>query len=93
MPKTTPSIKVEAVRSFGGEVVLHGDTYDEAADHAKALAKSKNFVEIHPFDDPDTIAGQASVESSSPSASSSKNSRLARQTSSAFTATSRSARV
>ena len=61
MPVTTPSIKVEAVRSLGGEVVLHGDAYDDAYAHAKSLAESDGLVFIHPFDDPDVIAGQGTI--------------------------------
>ena len=61
MPVTTPSIKVDAVRSLGGEVVLHGDTYDEAYAHARTLEASEGLVFIHPFDDPDVIAGQGTI--------------------------------
>ena len=64
MPATAPAIKVEAVRRLGGEyvqVVLHGDFYDEASQRAKALQAEHNYTYIHPFDDPDTIAGQGTV--------------------------------
>ncbi|MDJ0917745.1 MAG: threonine ammonia-lyase, biosynthetic [Woeseiaceae bacterium] len=61
MPVTTPSIKVEAVRALGGEVVLHGDNYDEAQQHARALEASEGFSFIHPFDDPYVIAGQGTI--------------------------------
>jgi threonine dehydratase len=61
MPVTTPSIKIDAVRALGGEVVLHGDTYDEAQEHARQLEKEQNLVFIHPFDDPDVIAGQGTI--------------------------------
>ena len=61
MPVTTPQVKVTAVKNRGGEVVLYGDTYDDACAHAKELAKSKNLTFIHPFDDPDVIAGQGTI--------------------------------
>ena len=61
MPVTTPSIKVEAVRSLGGEVVLHGDAYDDAYAHARVLEKEQGLTFIHPFDDPDVIAGQGTI--------------------------------
>ena len=61
MPVTTPSIKVEAVRALGGEVVLHGDTYDDAYARARDLAASENLEFIHPFDDPYVIAGQGTI--------------------------------
>ncbi len=61
MPVTTPSIKVEAVRQLGGEVVLHGDAYDDAYAHAGELAASDGLVFIHPFDDPTVIAGQGTI--------------------------------
>ncbi len=61
MPKTTPTIKVDAVRSRGAKVVLVGDTYDEASAHAKALVESKGLTYIHPYDDPEVIAGQGTV--------------------------------
>jgi threonine dehydratase len=61
MPVTTPSIKVDAVRSLGGEVVLHGDNYDEAYARACELTEQQQLVFIHPFDDPDVIAGQGTI--------------------------------
>ncbi len=61
MPKTTPPIKVEAVRSHGAKAVLFGDSYDEAYEHSLILAKEKGLTFIHPFDDPDVIAGQGTI--------------------------------
>ncbi len=61
MPVTTPSIKVEAVRQLGGEVVLHGDAYDDAYAHALDIMRRESMVFVHPFDDPDVIAGQATI--------------------------------
>lgn len=61
MPMTTPSIKVDSVKSLGGEVVLHGDTYDDAYAHARKLEKQRGLVFIHPFDDPAVIAGQGTI--------------------------------
>lgn len=61
MPQTTPGIKVDAVRSLGGKAVLHGDSYDEACDHARTLVDRHGYAFIHPFDDPYVIAGQGTV--------------------------------
>ncbi|WP_255349551.1 threonine ammonia-lyase, biosynthetic [Thioalkalivibrio sp. ALMg11] len=61
MPVTTPSIKIDAVRRFGGKAVLHGDSFDEAAAHARELEEKHGYTFIHPFDDPDVIAGQGTV--------------------------------
>ena len=61
MPVTTPSIKVDSVRSLGGEVRLFGDTYDDAYAHARQLEREEQLVFIHPFDDPDVIAGQGTI--------------------------------
>ena len=61
MPVTTPSIKVDAVRSLGGEVVLHGDTYDDAHAHSRELERDQGLTFIHPFDDPMVIAGQGTI--------------------------------
>jgi threonine dehydratase len=61
MPVTTPSIKVRAVRALGATVVLHGDSYDDAAVRARALADEQGRVFVHPYDDPDVIAGQGTV--------------------------------
>jgi len=61
MPKTTPHIKIDAVRARGAKVVLHGDTYDEASQHAHQLVEEKQLTYVHPFDDPDVIAGQGTI--------------------------------
>ena len=61
MPLTTPGIKVNAVKALGGKTLLHGDTYDEAYAHALQLAGERNMVFIHPYDDPDIIAGQGTI--------------------------------
>ena len=61
MPKTTPDIKVASVKARGAKVVLHGDTYDEASVFSKKLAEEKGYQYIHPFDDPDVIAGQGTI--------------------------------
>ncbi|MDX9766440.1 MAG: threonine ammonia-lyase, biosynthetic [Ectothiorhodospiraceae bacterium] len=61
MPVTTPSIKVESVRNLGAKAVLFGDSYDEACDHAMQLAADQGLAFIHPYDDPDVIAGQGTV--------------------------------
>ncbi|MGV6873344.1 threonine ammonia-lyase, biosynthetic [Pseudochelatococcus sp. B33] len=61
MPRTTPGIKVAAVRNLGGEVVLHGDAFDDARRHAAELEKEQGLVFVHPYDDPDVIAGQGTV--------------------------------
>ncbi len=61
MPQTTPHIKVQAVMDLGAEVVLHGDDYDQAHERALALERQRNLIFIHPFDDPDVIAGQGTI--------------------------------
>jgi len=61
MPNTTPAIKVQAVRDWDGEVVLHGDTFDEAYQQARQLEAEQGLTFIHPYDDPDVIAGQGTV--------------------------------
>ena len=61
MPCTTPAIKVLAVQSLGGETVLHGDSYDEACEHALTLAREQKLTFIHPYDDPEVIAGQGTI--------------------------------
>jgi len=61
MPVTTPHIKVQAVMDLGGEVVLHGDDYDAAYEHSLKLASERGLVFVHPFDDPDVIAGQGTI--------------------------------
>ncbi len=61
MPVTTARIKINAVRELGGEVVLHGDSYDDAYAHARELESKQKLSFIHPFDDPDVIAGQGTI--------------------------------
>jgi len=61
MPVTTPAVKIEAVRGLGGEVVLFGDSYSDAYDHALTLQKTQGLTFVHPFDDPDVIAGQGTI--------------------------------
>ncbi|MBK8175141.1 MAG: threonine ammonia-lyase, biosynthetic [Rhodospirillales bacterium] len=61
MPVTTPTIKIDAVRYWGGIVVLEGDTFDEAYAHARRLEQQHGLTFIHPFDDPDVIAGQGTI--------------------------------
>jgi threonine dehydratase len=61
MPTTTPGIKIEAVKSRGATVVLHGDSYSDAYAHALTLAKKSGMTFVHPFDDPDVIAGQGTI--------------------------------
>jgi threonine dehydratase len=61
MPTTTPQIKVDAVQSRGAEVVLYGDSYSDAYVHALELEKSKGLTFVHPYDDPDVIAGQGTI--------------------------------
>ncbi len=61
MPVTTPRIKVDAVAARGARVVLHGDSYDEAHAHAKALGRRQGLTFVHPYDDPDVIAGQGTI--------------------------------
>jgi threonine dehydratase len=61
MPVTAAAIKVQAVASLGGEVVLHGDVFDSAYEHAIKLAAERQLAFVHPFDDPDVIAGQGTV--------------------------------
>ncbi len=61
MPTTTPQLKVDAVRALGGEVVLTGDSYSDAYAHALKLEKQQGLCFVHPFDDPDVIAGQGTV--------------------------------
>lgn len=61
MPVTTPAIKIEGVRTRGGEVVLYGDTYNEAAEFAMQLVKEKGYTFVHAFDDRDVIAGQGTI--------------------------------
>jgi threonine dehydratase len=61
MPETTPQLKVDAVKAKGGEVVLHGETYDDAYTYARHLEAEKGMTFIPPFDDPDVIAGQGTI--------------------------------
>lgn len=61
MPTTTPQLKVEAVRNLGGEVVLAGESYSDAYEHALVLMQEQGLTFVHPFDDPDVIAGQGTV--------------------------------
>ena len=61
MPRTTPRIKVDAVRRFGGEAILEGDGYDEAAALAARLRDEEGRVFVHPYDDLDVIAGQGTI--------------------------------
>ena len=61
MPLTTPRIKVQAVVALGGEAVLFGDDYDQAYEHALQLSRERQLAFIHPFDDPDVIAGQGTI--------------------------------
>ncbi len=61
MPVTTPQLKSDAVRSWGAQVILHGDSYSDAYAHALKLQKTYQYVFVHPFDDPDVIAGQGTI--------------------------------
>jgi len=61
MPETTPPIKIDAVRRLGGELVLHGTSVDDARQHAEKLGKSRGMSFVHPYDDPDVIAGQGTI--------------------------------
>jgi threonine dehydratase len=61
MPVTTPKLKIDAVKALGGEVLLHGDSYSDAHARAKSLEAERGLTFVHPFDDPDVIAGQGTV--------------------------------
>ncbi|WP_332814281.1 threonine ammonia-lyase [Ramlibacter sp.] len=61
MPRFTPGVKVERTRGFGAEVVLHGDTLDEARGHAMELAQAQGLVFVHPYDDESIVAGQGTT--------------------------------
>jgi len=64
MPTTTPQVKIDAVRHFGKrsiEILLHGNSYNDAYDHALQLGKERGLTFVHPFDDPDVIAGQGTI--------------------------------
>jgi len=61
MPTTTPQLKIDAVKTLGGEVVLHGESYSDAYAHAARLQQAQGLTFVHPFDDPDVIAGQGTI--------------------------------
>ena len=61
MPTTTPTVKIEAVKALGGETVLFGESYSDAYQHALLLQQQQDLTFVHPFDDPDVIAGQGTV--------------------------------
>ncbi len=61
MPTTTPAVKIDAVKARGGDVVLFGDSYSDAYQHALKLEKKLKLSFVHPFDDPDVIAGQGTI--------------------------------
>jgi len=61
MPKTTPLIKVNRTKSYGADVILHGDVYDEACEHAYKLGKKEGYTFIHPFDDLAVATGQGTI--------------------------------
>lgn len=61
MPKTTPDIKVRAVEQLGAQVILHGNAYDDACEHAMEVVKQRGMTYIPPYDDPDVIAGQGTI--------------------------------
>ena len=61
MPVTTPKLKIDAVAALGGEVALYGDSYSDAYAHALELQKAQGLTFVHPFDDPDVIAGQGTI--------------------------------
>ncbi|QNP49885.1 threonine ammonia-lyase, biosynthetic [Diaphorobacter aerolatus] len=61
MPTTTPQLKIDAVKTLGGEVVLSGESYSDAYEHAARLQQEQGLTFVHPFDDPDVIAGQGTI--------------------------------
>ena len=61
MPKATPMVKVEHTRHFGAEVVIEGDSYDEAGEHAQGICNERGLVLVHPFDDLEVMAGQGTL--------------------------------
>jgi threonine dehydratase len=61
MPRATPFVKVQQTRAFGAEVVLDGDTYEEASAHAQALRDERDLIFVHPFNDTDVMAGQGTI--------------------------------
>jgi threonine dehydratase len=61
MPRTTPQIKINGVKSYGGKVVLFGDTFEEAYSHSQKLVDEQDLIYVHPYDDPLVIAGQGTI--------------------------------
>ena len=61
MPRTTPQLKVDSVKALGGKAILHGDAYDDAREHALKLVEEKGMTMVHPYDDPEVIAGQGTI--------------------------------
>jgi len=61
MPRTTPQLKVDSVKALGGKAILHGDAYDDAREHALKLVAEKGMTMVHPYDDPEVIAGQGTI--------------------------------
>lgn len=61
MPETAPQLKIDAVAARGAEIVLHGESYTEAYVHAQQLMRERDLTFVHPFDDPDVIAGQGTI--------------------------------
>jgi len=61
MPTTTPEIKVKAVKAWGANIILFGDSYDEALAHAKEIENEQGLTFVHPYDDPEVIAGQGTI--------------------------------
>ena len=61
MPRATPTTKVEHTRHFGAEVILEGDTYDDADAHARQMCEARGLVFVHPFNDIDVMAGQGTI--------------------------------
>lgn len=61
MPEAAPLVKIEGAKKYGAEVILHGSYYDEAYLHAQDLAQEKGYVFVHPFEDPEVIAGQGTI--------------------------------
>lgn len=61
MPSTTPTIKIDAVRARGAKVILHGESYSDAYEHAQEIVKAEKKAFVHPYDDPDVIAGQGTI--------------------------------
>ena len=61
MPTATPLIKVNRTKSYGAEVILHGDVYDDACAYALKLAEEKGYTFVHPFDDLEVATGQGTI--------------------------------